>query len=200
MNLPNQLTIARIFMVPLFVALMSIDHFATFVVAYIVFTVAMITDYYDGKIARAQNLITNFGKLLDPVADKVLVTSAFVMLMLSEPLVIPGWAIVAILAREFLITGARSLAASEGKVIAASDWGKRKTVLQMVYVFTFLFLLTADRVIQHIPAFAEWMDTYDYVLAVTSLWGIILVAVVTLYSGWEFARTNWSMFKFSSQS
>lgn len=191
MNLPNQLTIARILMVPVFVVLMSIDHFVSFAVAYVVFTIATITDYYDGKIARARNLITNFGKLLDPVADKVLLAAAFVMLMVSDPINIPGWTIVAILAREFLITGARSLAASEGQVIAANIWGKRKTVFQMVYVFTFLFFLIGDRIVVRFDVLSEWTDAYQRFLAITSLWGIVVVAVVTLYSGVQFARTNW---------
>ena len=139
MNLPNQLTIARCFMAVVFVGLMSFQNFFSYTLAYVVFIVAAITDYYDGKIARERGLVTNFGKLLDPVADKVLLTSAFIMMMKMPELRVPGWAIVVILAREFLVTGARSLAAAEGEVIAASATGKTKTVLQLVYVFTILF-------------------------------------------------------------
>lgn len=191
MNLPNQLTIARILMVPCFVFFMSIDHYQAFIVAYIVFTAATITDYYDGKIARDRNLITNFGKLLDPIADKVLLASAFIMLMVSDPLWIPGWAIVVILAREFLITGVRSLAASEGQVIAANKWGKTKTVVQMVYIFTFLFLLTADRIIKEVSILKDWLDEYVTLLEWTSFLGIVIVAAVTVYSGIQFTRSNW---------
>ncbi|MEK7795706.1 MAG: CDP-diacylglycerol--glycerol-3-phosphate 3-phosphatidyltransferase, partial [Candidatus Hydrogenedentota bacterium] len=132
MNLPNRLTIARLVLVPVFVVLMSIDHVATYALAYITFTAASLTDYYDGKIARRRGMITAFGKLIDPLADKVLMTAAFVMAMKVPGLNVPGWTIVAILAREFLVTGARSLAASDGTVIAASSWGKAKTVIQMV--------------------------------------------------------------------
>jgi CDP-diacylglycerol--glycerol-3-phosphate 3-phosphatidyltransferase len=120
MNLPNKLTIARCIMTVFFVGLMSFENFYCYFAAYLVFTVAAITDYYDGKIARERGLVTNFGKLLDPVADKVLLTSAFIMLMKVPELKVPGWAVVVILAREFLVTGARALAAADGEVIAAN--------------------------------------------------------------------------------
>ena len=126
MNLPNQLTVARFIMALVFVVLMSFHHVVAQSLGYLLFIAATITDFYDGKIARDRNLVTNFGKLLDPVADKVLVVAAFIMLMKNPYLSVPGWTVVAILAREFLITGARSLAASEGVVIAANKWGKTK--------------------------------------------------------------------------
>ena len=99
MNLPNKLTVARLIMVPVFVVCMSRDHYVTYGLAFVVFIVASITDYYDGKIARERNLITNFGKLMDPLADKVLLTAAFVMLLRIPSLNVPAWTIVAILAR-----------------------------------------------------------------------------------------------------
>ena len=203
MNLPNKLTLARVIMAPIFVLLLSFDWWWCYWLGYVVFTVATITDYYDGKIARERNLVTNFGKLLDPVADKVLVTAAFIMMMTlpSAPapgifpnptvksLVIPGWTIVAILAREFLVTGVRSLAASEGTVIAADNYGKTKTVIQLVYVFVFLFLAGAEHfVVDYAPDYA---GHYRIGLEYSSMWAMVFVALYTVYTGVRFMSANW---------
>ena len=150
MNLPNKLTVARCFMALIFVGLMSFENAFCYLAAYFLFVAAAITDYYDGKIARERNLVTNFGKLLDPVADKVLMVAALIMLMTIPDLRIPGWTIVLILGREFLVTGARSLAAAEGAVIAANKWGKTKTVLQMVYVSAFLLVALFPALNRHV--------------------------------------------------
>ena len=99
MNLPNTLTVARCILAGIFVVLMSFDHSLCYFIAYIVFVLAALTDYYDGKIAREQNLITNFGKLLDPVADKILMVAGFIMRMRVPDLSIPAWAGIAMLAR-----------------------------------------------------------------------------------------------------
>jgi len=170
---------------------LSVDNIATFCLAYLVFIAATVTDYYDGKIARAQNIVTNFGKLLDPVADKVLMVAAFVMLAELDGLSIPGWALVVIIAREFLVTGARSLAASEGAVIAANRWGKTKTVIQMVYVFTFLFFVIVERALHF--WYPGGIELYSRILAAASYWGIVFVVVYTAYSGVRFAKLNWAV-------
>jgi len=179
----------------IFVGFMSFQHVATYVAAYLLFIVATITDYYDGKIARARGLVTSFGKLLDPVADKILIVGAFVMLMDVPGLHIPGWAIVVIIAREFFITGARSLAASDGKVIGANKWGKAKAVIQMIYVYTFLFLGIVTQVLDTHEALGAWIPggvaRYREVLAAASLWAIVCVAAYTVYSGIQFMRVNW---------
>lgn len=194
MNLPNQLTIARLVLALVFVAFMSFSHLVCYVLAYLVFVAATITDYYDGKIARARGLVTNFGKLVDPVADKILLVSAFVMLMKLPGLRIPGWTVVTIVAREFLVTGARSLAASEGKVIPANKWGKIKTVIQMVYVFTFLALVIVMDVLDIYPALGAWIPgglaLCRDIIETASLWGIAFVAAYTVYSGVQFMRVN----------
>jgi len=189
MNLPNRLTLARLLMVPVFVVFMSIDHVASYICAYVIFTIASITDYYDGKIARDRKIITAFGKLVDPLADKVLMAAAFVMIMKVPELWVPGWTIVAILAREFLVTGARSLAAADGAVIAARSSGKAKTVIQMIYIYTFLFIAIALRIAQRwAPDFTEAALPY---VAHASLAAILFVAAYTIYSGIDFARANW---------
>jgi CDP-diacylglycerol--glycerol-3-phosphate 3-phosphatidyltransferase len=205
MNLPNKLTVARCFMAGIFVLLMSFPSVPTYVIAYIVFTAAAITDHYDGKIARERNLITNFGKLLDPVADKVLVVAALIMLMKLDGLWIPGWTIIVILAREFLVTGARSLAAADGEVIAAIASGKTKTVLQLVYVFVFLLYAIFLQVLMEYPAIISRMPgdgvgSYLHIGATASLIGIVLVALYTVYSGVQFARVNWKILKLDNLS
>ncbi len=195
MNLPNKLTVSRCLMAIVFVAFMSFENVATYLLGLVTFIVAAITDYYDGKIARERNLITNFGKLLDPVADKVLMVSAFIMLMQVPELHIPGWTIVVILAREFLVTGARSLAAAEGSVIPASVYGKRKTAFQMTFVITFLSLVVALRLAALAPQASALLPgglaMYRDALAPLSLVAIVLIAIYTLYSGAQFAWQNW---------
>lgn len=196
MNLPNILTLGRCVLAAFFVLFMSFDHVACYIIAYGLFAAAAITDYYDGKIARAQNLITNFGKLLDPVADKILMVAGFVMLMRVPDLKIPGWAVIAILAREYLITGARSLAASDGVILPANAWGKAKTAIQMTYVFVILALVILWRIVLAVPALQAALPgeqaAYSAWLEHLSLAGIILVAVYTLYSGIQFTWVNWN--------
>ena len=199
MNLPNILTLARCVLAAFFVVFMSFDHVACYLVAYVLFAVAAITDYYDGKIAREQNLITNFGKLLDPVADKILMVAGFIMLMRVPDLYIPGWAVIAILAREYLITGARSLAASDGVILPANAWGKAKTAIQMTYVFVILALVILWRIVSAAPVLSALLPgeraTYTWGLEYLSLIGIILVAVYTIYSGIQFTWANWNALK-----
>jgi len=195
MNLPNQLTVARCILTAIFVALLSYQHVYSYALGYVVFVAAAITDYYDGKIARERNLVTNFGKLLDPVADKVLMVSAFVMLLGIPAMSVPAWSVVLILAREFLVTGARSLGAAQGIVIAANKSGKMKTILQMVYACTFLFLAVVLQGLEQYPALGDYVpgDVGLYIagIGVASQWSIILVALYTVYSGVDFARLNW---------
>lgn len=132
MNLPNKLTISRIVMVPFFVAfLLLTPRYPYFKwIALAIFIVASLTDLLDGKIARKYNLITNFGKFMDPLADKLLVCSA--LIGLSSLGVIPAWITIVIISREFIISGFRLIAAEKGIVIAASMWGKWKTTFQMI--------------------------------------------------------------------
>ena len=189
MNLPNQLTLLRLILVPVFVFLLSIDHVGAYAASYLVFTVATITDYYDGKIARERNLVTNFGKLLDPIADKVLIAAAFVMAMTVPELWVPGWTVIAVLAREFVVTGIRSLAASEGLVIAANRWGKAKMVLQVTWVFVFFALAVLVRARNHFLADSfAWFDAWVYY---GSCGAIAAVALFTLYTGFRYVVDNW---------
>lgn len=132
MNLPNKLTVLRILLVPFMVATLLIDFPFHFLVAGLLFGAASLTDYFDGKIAREQNLITNFGKFADPIADKILVISAlvcFLSLGLCDAVLI-----IIVLFREFVVTSVRLSAATNGKVVAANIWGKVKTVSQIIAI------------------------------------------------------------------
>ena len=139
MNLPNKLTILRVIMIPFFLVALLVDGIpAGKWVALAIFIIASFTDMLDGKIARKYNLITNFGKFMDPLADKLLVSAALIALI---PLgKIPAWIVIVIISREFIISGFRLIASDNGIVIAASYWGKIKTVTQMVMIV----LLIAD--------------------------------------------------------
>ena len=137
MNLANKLTIMRIFLVPIFlvfIAVKGIPYGKT--IATTIFILAALTDKLDGYIARSRNQITRFGKFMDPLADKLLVTAALVSLV--ELQVLSTWTAMIIIAREFAVTGLRSVAAAEGVVIAASPWGKAKTVIQIVAIIVSL--------------------------------------------------------------
>ena len=134
MNLPNKLTVCRVILIPFFVFFLLFDpNSVPFKwIALGIFIIASLTDMLDGKIARKYNLITDFGKFMDPLADKLLVCSA--MIGLIELGRIPSWIVIVIIAREFVISGFRLIASDNGRVIAASYWGKFKTTFQMIMV------------------------------------------------------------------
>lgn len=138
MNLPNKLTLFRVILIPFFVFFLLAPYFEGYgnYVAVVIFIIASITDFLDGKIARKYNLVTNFGKFMDPLADKLLVSSALISLIALNK--IPAWIVIVIIAREFIISGFRLVAADNGVVIAASYWGKFKTAFQMVTVIVLI--------------------------------------------------------------
>lgn len=179
MNLPNKLTIARVVAVPVFVVLYMLGYY---IAAFAVFILASVTDLLDGKIARKYNLVTNFGKIMDPLADKVLVYSAFCLMI--EDQTIPGWMLIVILAREFTVAGMRTVAAADGIVVAAAMSGKIKTVLQMIAVPFLLAIPVFERTI-----FAEAVYYGAYIF----LWASL---VMTVYSGFEYILKNKSVFSF----
>ena len=144
MNLPNKLTVLRVIMIPFFVAALLYDGGANQNMRYVaaaIFIIASLTDMLDGKIARKYNLVTNFGKFMDPLADKLLVCSALIcMIELRE---LPAWMVIIIISREFIISGFRLVASDNGIVIAASYWGKFKTTFQMIGVVLLIFNIPA---------------------------------------------------------
>jgi CDP-diacylglycerol--glycerol-3-phosphate 3-phosphatidyltransferase len=162
MNLPNKLTMFRVILIPFFVVFMLVqitpcDKW----IALAIFIVASLTDLLDGKIARKYNLVTNFGKFMDPLADKLLVCSALICLVALAR--IPAWIVIVIIAREFIISGFRLIASDNGVVIAASYWGKFKTTFQMVMIC----LMIAD--IEAISLLTDIVMWAALVLTVVSL-------------------------------
>ena len=175
MNLPNKLTLLRILLVPVFMVCASQGYSTGWMLASgIVFAVASFTDFLDGHLARKWNMVTDFGKFADPLADKLLTTTAFLYMMemgACSPVVL-----VIILAREFAVSGLRMVAAGSGHVIAANMWGKVKTVLQMVTVLVFYFGLAIELHFQTAAYSAFAMQLVGWALC----W---VVAAVTLISG-----------------
>ena len=164
MNLPNKLTVLRICMIPFFVAALLYENGANQtmrIIANVIFITASLTDLLDGKIARKYGLVTNFGKFMDPLADKLLVCSALICLIQLGQL--PAWVVIVIISREFIISGFRLVAADNGIVIAASYWGKFKTVFQMTAVVLLIF---------NIPPLS--------VLTSAVLWIAVILTVVSL--------------------
>ncbi len=187
MNLPNQLTVARLVLSFIFVALLSLEGVAySKTAALVVFVIASITDFLDGYLARKHGLITNFGKLMDPLADKVLMCAGFVLLTRLE--LIPAWIVVTILTREFLVTGLRLLASAEGVVLAAENLGKYKTIIQIVTVIYFLlFLATTEPALAMIrPVFDAFYLGPDH-LGVVLIWGSL---ILTIWSGGSYVWKN----------
>lgn len=132
MNIANKITIFRAFLVPIFLIVLYIDFPYNEFVATAIFIIAALTDTLDGYLARSRNLVTNFGKFIDPLADKILVSAALIALV--EMNKVPAWLVIIIIAREFTITGFRVIAASEGVTIAASPLGKFKTITQLIAI------------------------------------------------------------------
>ena len=154
MNLPNKLTMVRVLLIPFFVFFLLSSIPGKDIIALIFFIVASLTDFLDGRIARKYNLITDFGKFMDPLADKLLVCSA--MICLIELGRIPAWIVCVIVAREFAISGFRLIAADNGIVIAASYWGKFKTTFQMIMVILMILNLS-NPVMQTLTQIIMWI-------------------------------------------
>lgn len=183
LNTPNKLTIARIIITPIYLAVIlwaSLPH--RFLIATIVFSIAAITDAIDGKLARKNNQITNFGKLLDPIADKVLTTSALLAFMTMGLCNI--WIVMIVLTREFAISSIRMIAASNGVVIPANIWGKIKTVSQMTFTILIMLLCEIEYIIKDVlhsnilsklPEFINLTTVSNFLLWIT--------AILTLISG-----------------
>ncbi len=153
MNLPNKLTLFRVILIPFFVLFLLVDITEMDQwIALAIFIIASLTDLLDGKIARKYNLVTNFGKFMDPLADKLLVCSALICLVALDR--IPAWMVIVIIAREFIISGFRLIAADNGVVIAASYWGKFKTTFQMVMICLLVVDLEAIRLLTAIVTWA----------------------------------------------
>ncbi|MDR2812062.1 MAG: CDP-diacylglycerol--glycerol-3-phosphate 3-phosphatidyltransferase [Endomicrobium sp.] len=192
MNLANKLTIVRICLVPFFILFMSLGGFLNTILALIVFFMASITDFFDGHIARKQKTITSLGIFLDPLADKLLISSAFICFVGIPYLRIVSWMVISIISREFLITGLRSIAAYKNVIIPADRLGKFKTTLQIVVIITTLTIIIINE------AFAKYggisidffkfynIGAYSYVIVAIEkipYWLTFLAAIFTIFSG-----------------
>lgn len=181
MNLPNKLTVSRLVLTAVFVAVLSFSFRGSYTVALVLFLVASLTDYLDGAIARRLGLITDFGKLLDPLADKILTASAFIFLATDNAL--PEWAVIIIISREFLITGLRLLASAKGVILPAEKLGKHKTAWQMITIIYFLMLLAAS----------DWLQDVSHWEHAAWAYGKALVGItvaLTVYSGLAYFYKN----------
>ena len=181
LNTPNKLTIARMIITPVFLAVLlweSLPH--RFLVATIIYSIAAITDAIDGKLERKNNQITNFGKLLDPIADKVLTTSALLAFMVMDLCNI--WIVMIVLTREFAVASIRMIAAANGVVIPANFWGKLKTVSQMTFTIVIMLLGEVQGLLQTYAAdFAATLP--DNLLSLISNGLLWITAILTVISG-----------------
>lgn len=189
-NLPNKLTLIRLGLVPVFLVFLSIDNIFFHSLALITFIVAAITDYYDGKIARARSIETDFGRLMDPLADKILTSAAFIYFVGSYPN-IPAWIVTIIIAREFAVSGLRMLAAMKGKVVAADKAGKLKTISQLTVIIAILNVIVYKKlltsVVSHWDKVEVWAKYGIHIL-------VLLTLLMTVYSGYNYLRANRNLF------
>lgn len=172
MNIPNQLTTLRVILIPVFMFFFTSDITANNIIAAIVFIVASLTDFLDGHLARKWNLVTNFGKIMDPFADKLLVLTALIYLAISGT--IPGWPVIIIIGRELLVTSLRALAADNGIILAARNLGKFKTVSQM---FAIIFLILGWQIIGlillYIAVALTIISLIDYLIQLSKVLNLI---------------------------
>ena len=188
MNLANKLTLIRIFLVPVFLLFIATKYipYGSFIATFI-FILASLTDKLDGYVARSRNQITNFGKFMDPLADKLLVTAALISLV--ELQVVPGWAAVVIIAREFAVSGLRSIAAAQGRVIAASWWGKIKTVIQIIAIILLLLKINIHeaRLLKIFVIDNHYVKEFFRVAPTIML---MVAVIITLISGYDYFKKN----------
>lgn len=202
MNLANKLTLLRLALVPVFMVFTITDNLWTRIFALLIFIAAGITDLYDGHIARKYNLETVFGKFMDPVADKFLISAAFISFVSLRELHVPPWMVVLIIGREFLITGLRSLAASKNVIIAADRLGKFKTTSQITSVIVILLILCADSVLVRyyqgslsaLLSRSDWTYGVGFILTWTPYWMVFVTTVLTLVSGISYLHKNRHVF------
>ena len=189
MNLPNQLTMGRLFLTALFVAVMSIPdqllksfHLLDYriTIAILFFLIASLTDFLDGYIARKLKLVTDFGKLIDPLVDKILTSAVFIIL--TQENMIPAWITITIISREFLVTGLRLLASNQGKVLSADSLGKWKTTSQIIVASFFLIVMGSNE-----PTL-NCLEFIDQPMIGNLL--IIICTTITIVSGWSYLSKN----------
>lgn len=181
MNLPNKLSLLRVMLIPVMVLLMYLPGIACILLSTAVFGLAAFTDYLDGHIARRDGLVTDFGKFIDPVADKLLNLSAMIMLIHCG--MMPAFVVIVILARELAVDGLRMVAVGQGRVIAAGKLGKIKTASQMVVI---IFLMLVGRLVPALPA----LSILQLPVHVIGWLGIAWITIITAWSGVDYFMKN----------
>jgi len=198
MTLANKLTIGRIIIIPFFILFMFIGNIYTRAAALLIFILAALSDVYDGIIARHREEVTNFGKFIDPLADKLIVSAALISFVQLRELSIPAWMVIVVISREFIITGLRSVAASRGTIIPASLSGKFKTTSQMAVIITILIILIVNAVLKNyshatpleLLTFLGWRRILGYILSEGPYWLMLMVTILTVISGFNYIFKN----------
>ncbi|GHT39053.1 CDP-diacylglycerol--glycerol-3-phosphate 3-phosphatidyltransferase [Endomicrobiia bacterium] len=201
MNSANKLTVTRIFLVPFYILFMELGGFYNSILALIVFCIASITDFFDGQIARKNRVITPLGVFLDPLADKLLMTAAFICFVDIHILGINAWMVIVIIARDFLINGLRSILACRNVIVPSDKFAKFKTTSQIIaIIIVMIILISNEGLFKFTGMTAESLKLYDHghyaVLAVimkkTPLWAILVTVILTVSSGlnyvWKYRR------------
>lgn len=199
MNLPNKLTLFRIILVPIMVIVSFFDIPGSFLgisttmwIMELIFIIASITDKLDGYLARKNNQVTNFGKFLDPIADKILVVAA--MILFVEMGRLPAWIPIIVIFREFAVSGYRLIAVqNSGKVIAANVWGKLKTVTQMIGII--LMFLTTQPYFAFVNSALTYMTTGDFVMNILASIFMTVSVIATIFSGYEYLKGGKDLLK-----
>ena len=186
MNTPNKLTLLRVILIPLYIVLFMNGGTLGLYFSIVVFLIATATDNLDGYLARKNNQVTTFGKLMDPLADKLLITAALVCFLAKDSLHINVWVVMVILAREFIVTGIRMIALGDNRVIAASIWGKAKTVSQFIMVVA---VMCNEIIFVYVDG---GFAIYNYFVLLT----VVVATILTIYSGIDYAIKNRELVKF----
>lgn len=199
MNFANKLTLTRVLLVPFFICFTEIGGFSFSIAALIVFCLASLTDFFDGRYARKHNLVTSFGIFLDPLADKLLISSAFICLLEIPFLAIPAWMVIAIISREFIITGFRTIAMSKNVIIPADKSGKFKTTFQVVVIIAvYIAIIIKEAFFEFYNVPFDMIVLFDYgayktlafALSEIPYWAVLTAVILTVLSGanyiWKF--------------
>lgn len=189
MNLPNKLTISRIILTFVFMFFVFSKGLTSKVLALVIFIAAALTDFFDGMLAKSRNLISDFGKIMDPIADKILVLAAFLSFIQLQ--LIPAWCVIVIIGRELVITSLRIFAFSKGVVIAASKGGKHKTVSQMAAIIIILVSLVFKDVMK---TYFSWSPVFDKRIDSIIYLSMLSTVVLTLISGMSYIWSNRHLF------
>jgi CDP-diacylglycerol--glycerol-3-phosphate 3-phosphatidyltransferase len=197
-KIPNRLTILRMIIIIVFIPVVLMDKMITSYIALFLFIIAGITDWLDGYIARKYNIVSNWGKVMDPLADKIMVVSALICFVQLK--IVPAWMVIIIIAREFLISGIRIMAAKDGDIIAASNLGKVKTITEIVVIIVILVLLAIINTLEYLSISTDKVSIMEFqvrevLLRLIPYWLMFIVAVIALVSGLEYYFKNIKFFE-----